>query len=758
MPRASSRFALVLTGVCCVALALVGGVAAQESAGFFERVDGSLGIGVDTAVGAAWGDADADGDPDLVVVDADGALTLWRNGGGSGFGAQVLEGLTGSATAVRWFDADGDGDLDLLTSGAPDGFERVWENGPDGFGESVQYSAVNALTQQVLDVDGDGRLDVYVGAAEGDETPRSGIVVRRGAGYARATIEEFAPGESQRLSTLYRATVEDPLELYSGGAIFPDHRFVFDSVGPRYLGEMPDGSQDVLDVVSGDFDGDLVSELFLLRSNPDAAIATSEDGTEITFVVSALDSVASVTIGGAPELDVEVLDQRGLETFEIQFGRDREQGDSYSFSIDASLGSGSNVQRGVDVGLFVSAPDPDRFRFVLSGIDAVTAEIRVRAAVPIEVVQSVGLPTDGGALSDQFYERSDERWIRSQLLGTSTECNVAAAGDFDNDMDLDLYLGCGNAIEKTPNRLFLNVGGGRFREPELVDGALVSMSAVTGVSVADVDSDGWLELFVQSAGGGPSGGSALLSPVGGENHWLGLDLVGGSGSPGGVGAAVVLETDEVVQRRDQVGGAHGRAQDDTRVHFGLGRNEVAERVTVYWPSGRVQVIDEVPADQYLTLDEPAADTPFADVRLLDLRTEPVVQVGDRLEVRASARNEGTAPAQGAVLTFALPEGWDAVRLPAEVSVEGSVVRWPLPSVAPGQSLEVTLAIEVVSPSGPGEVQVSAEGAFPRNTLTADVVTGDNPSRPFGALWLFVAIVAGVAVLGTAGWLAARRRR
>jgi hypothetical protein len=249
-----------------------------------------------------------------------------------------------------------------------------------------------------------------------------------------------------------------------------------------------------------------------------------------------------------------------------------------------------------------------------------------------------------------------------------------------------------------------------------------------------------------------------LSPVGGENHWLGLDLVGGSGSPGGVGAAVVLETDEVVQRRDQVGGAHGRAQDDTRVHFGLGRNEVAERVTVYWPSGRVQVIDEVPADQYLTLDEPAADTPFADVRLLDLRTEPVVQVGDRLEVRASACNEGTAPAQGAVLTFALPEGWDAVRLPAEVSVEGSVVRWPLPSVAPGQSLEVTLAIEVVSPSGPGEVRVSAEGAFPRNTLTADVVTGDNPSRPFGALWLFVAIVAGVAVLGTAGWLAARRRR
>jgi hypothetical protein len=43
---------------------------------------------------------------------------------------------------------------------------------------------------------------------------------------------------------------------------------------------------------------------------------------------------------------------------------------------------------------------------------------------------------------------------------------------------------------------------------------------------------------------------------------------------------------------------------DPRVHFGLGADAVVDELTVTWPSGKVQTLKSVPADQVLTVREP----------------------------------------------------------------------------------------------------------------------------------------------------------
>lgn len=759
MPRVSPRFLIAAGSICCAALAIVSTAGAQEAVGFFERVDREVGLELNGRVeSAAWADVDGDGDPDLLTVTDVGEVTLWRNRGIGGLDPLVVEQLQGTIRGARWFDADRDGDPDLLTYGAVEGDELIWLNTGGQLESPVSYGSGPALSQQVIDVDGDGLLDLYVGTSEGEAAARSGIVVRRGEGYATATIEGFLPGENQTLTTLYRARLDDALELYSGGATFPDHRFSFGAAGPRYLGGTNEGTTLVRDVLSGDFDGNLVSEMLLLRADEGAAIAISEDGTEIIFLISAADSVSSVTIGGAPRLDVEVIDQRGLPAFAIQFGAQRIQSDSYEFTLDGSETPSTNVVRGVDAGLFINAPDQDRFRFALAGTDEVSAQIRVTADVPIEVVQSVGLPSSGGAVFDQFYERHDDDWSRSQRLRSATECSAAAIGDFDNDMDLDVYMSCGNAIENTANRLFRNNGSGGFREAVLSGGELITMQGATGIAVADVDSDGFLDLVVQSSGGsGPAGRSALLAGVDNGNNWLGVELVGRESSPDAVGATLVLETGEVSQRRDLLGGVHTSSQDESRLHFGLGPNQVAERLTVRWPNGRLQVIDDIAANQYVQLQEPVADSPYADVRLVTLEVEPVARSGDRLEVFAEVRNIGTVASSEATLIFELPSGWSAVKGAADFTVEGSTVTWPLPAVPPTQGVNVTLAIEVEASSGRGVVDVSVAGDFPTNRMTAEVVTGDRVNARFGTAALLLALVAGAGVLGGAIWLVTRRR-
>jgi hypothetical protein len=44
---------------------------------------------------------------------------------------------------------------------------------------------------------------------------------------------------------------------------------------------------------------------------------------------------------------------------------------------------------------------------------------------------------------------------------------------------------------------------------------------------------------------------------------------------------------------------------DKRVHFGLGKDEVVQQIQVRWPSGMVQTLKDIRANQILQIDEPA---------------------------------------------------------------------------------------------------------------------------------------------------------
>jgi hypothetical protein len=150
----------------------------RNDGGAFTDIAGDAGLADSRATrSAAWGDYDADGDPDLLVGFAPGPapiLKLYRNDAGRFTDVAREAGLARDSGAVRqlsWIDLDDDGDLDLFVAfrDRPNALYRNegtrFTDVADSLGLADRRKSVGAVW---FDFDQDGDLDLYVANQDGD--------------------------------------------------------------------------------------------------------------------------------------------------------------------------------------------------------------------------------------------------------------------------------------------------------------------------------------------------------------------------------------------------------------------------------------------------------------------------------------------------------------------------------------------------------------------------------------------------------------
>jgi hypothetical protein len=184
--------------------------------------------------------------------------------------------------------------------------------------------------------------------------------------------------------------------------------------------------------------------------------------------------------------------------------------------------------------------------------------------------------------------------------------------DADNDGSLDLAIVNGHVIDNTAvfrpgsshaqrRLLFQNTNGRRFAEVSRQAGSGFAAQAVGRTLVAgDIDNDGDVDLVVTNNGGALE---VLRNNVGRERHALAVRVAGVRSNRNGIAARVTITAQGHTQMREVKSGSSYLGQSDLRLHFGLGGATRVERMDVRWPTGEVETIRDIAADQIVTITE-----------------------------------------------------------------------------------------------------------------------------------------------------------
>jgi hypothetical protein len=556
---------LVTTAACLLGITIVASDArsAEPPIGFVDEAEarGVADIAVNST-GPAFGDYDNDGDVDIFVPVEDLAEglqdRLFENDGTGRFrevaAARGVANPGSFSRGAAWGDYDNDGDLDLVVSNMPPGGPRQRHVPTTLFRNQLKETG----EPNFVDVTREAGL-LRAGNAEDDKI---GGIGDTGAGVAWGDYD----GDGHL--DLFWKNADGEIE----NALFRNNR---------------DGTFTDVTASSG---------VAVQEKTPESNAQGAPNWTDVDQD-GRLDLI--VTNEGAPKF---VLRNKGDGTFE-DITRNRKPPSAFPFinpgnAQGACLGDIDN-----DGDLDVYLPLADQANRLFISLLKETGELSYE-----DITLASGAGDMGGARG----------------------CVMA---DFDNDGFIDIYVNNGGpsnvlindvikgfppfvqfyiAWQPARNTLLRNNGDRTFTDVTEGSGA-EGFGIGSGVGAADVNGDGFMDLFVTNrtyyALGkrvSEPGRNFLFINRGNDNGWIKVALEGRRSNRNGYGALVRVVAGDLVQTAESTS-AHGyNSTNDPVLHFGLGARTAVDAIEVRWPSGAVQTVKRPKIRRTVRIVEPGS--------------------------------------------------------------------------------------------------------------------------------------------------------
>ena len=460
--------------------------------------------------------------------------------------------LQGFYSGAAWRDFDGDGDMDLFAVTHGLGDITLWVNDGTGvFSPSVVLpgSGVPRTDHGVAaaDFDNDGDQDVIV--VQGGGAPNL-LFVNQGAGVfaEEAALRGLTDLVNTQCAAWGDYDRDGWLDLYLGSMFTPTS-----GAAPRIL-YRNNGDGTFTDVTSA-----------AGVANPGLALA------ELFF---------DLDRDGWP--DIVYGNDRG-ETAMPPAGVLHNNGDGTFTEIGPAIGANAQVDcMGVTVADIENDGDWDVY---LTNSNA--GDVLLRWDEPSQSFDFQGAwPGVANSMGLAPYSNGWDGWNTKFF-------------DYDNDGWIDLLV----QSSTTSNRLFRGQGAMPFVETTWTDGSGLALPGAFAGAVVDYDDDGRLDVWISNW----YTSGQLIRNQGTTNNWLTLDLVGTVSNRDAIGAQVEFISASGTRLRQVTSGEGFLCESDRRVHVGLGADAVVAQIEIRWPSGTVQYLHNVTANQFLTVTEPKFD-------------------------------------------------------------------------------------------------------------------------------------------------------
>lgn len=542
--------------------------------------------------GLAIGDYDGDGRPDLFIVSKTESSRLFRNLGDFKFeDVSVRTGVADEGDAARiwkqgatFADVNNDGHLDLYLCrfNAPN---RLYINQGDGtFKDEAAAYGLDLTDASVMaafsDYDRDGWLDVFIqtNLLDGSTHPE---------------------GQRDHLYRNNRDGTFSDVTKTAGIAAGPTHGnsatwWDFDS----------DGWPDLY--VANDFEA------------PDALYRNNRDGT----FTDVIDHVVPRTPYSSMGSDLGDINNDGRIDFMAS-----DMAATNHVADQRTMAESRARSRDPDENSTVAPQHPRNTLFLNTGLDRM-----------IDVAQLAGL------------DATDWTWsVRWE--------------DLDNDGRLDLHVTNGMhreihnvdlisrrmSAENIPARVrivrsapvfaeahlaFRNHGDLRFENVSAIWG-LDEKAVSFGAAFGDLDGDGDLDLVYTNY----QAGATVLRNDNDSGHRITIALRGTQSNRFGIGAKLRLESAAGLQARELTLARGYMASSEPIVHFGLGEDTVIQKLTLSWPSGHVQIFENLPVDRRFVITEPASPISPAFETPEPTRSPQFVETSELIGLSWTAREE-----------------------------------------------------------------------------------------------------------------------
>lgn len=187
--------------------------------------------------------------------------------------------------------------------------------------------------------------------------------------------------------------------------------------------------------------------------------------------------------------------------------------------------------------------------------------------------------------------------------------------DYDLDGRPDIFMANGHVADDINKvqpkityamkpQLFRNEGRGRFTETTARAGKSFQKAVVgRGAAYGDYDNDGDLDILL-TTNGGPA--YLLRNDNGNQARFVRFKTIGDKSNRDGIGAKITITlADGSKQWQIAHSGSSYCSQSELPLTFGLGRNDGVARAEIEWPSGKVDKLTDLPANQLYVVKEGA---------------------------------------------------------------------------------------------------------------------------------------------------------